>query len=51
MVYYLIKLSVKKIEFEEIEFVSAKCDNVLPLIQNLHQLHPYVIFVEVFLLY
>ena len=51
LVYYLIKLSVKKIEFEEIEFVSAECDNVLPLIQNLHQLHPYVVFVEVFLLY
>ena len=49
-VYYLIKLSVKKIEFEEIEFVCAECHNVLPLIQDFHQLGPDVLFVEVFLL-
>ena len=46
----LFKLSVKKIEFQEIEFVSAECHNVLPPFQNLHQLGPDVIFVEVFLL-
>ena len=51
MVSYLFKLSVKKIEFEEIEFMSAQCDNVLPLIQYFHQLDPDVVFVEVLLLY
>ena len=51
MVAYLFELSVKKIEFQEIEFMSAQCDDVLPLIQHLHQLDPDVIFVEVLLLY
>ena len=51
MVAYLFELSVEKIEFKEIEFVSAECHNVLPPLQYLHQLGPDIVFVEVFLLY
>ena len=41
---------MEKIEFKEIEFVSAESNYVLPLVEHLHQLGPDVLLVEVFLL-